>query len=106
MIAVTFRHADGRQTRAEGKPGQSLMQLAVQAGVTEILAECGGALACGTCHCHAAPDWAARLPAASANEAAMIECVENPNEFSRLSCQVVLQDDLDGLVIDLPEAQF
>lgn len=106
MINVTFRHADGRQTLAHGSPGQSLMQLAVQSGLAEILAECGGALACGTCHCLVAQEWFARLPAPSDMEAAMIECVENPGPLSRLSCQVTLTPALDGLTVDLPAAQF
>lgn len=106
MVTVTFRHADGRETRGQGTPGQSLMQLAVQSGVTEILAECGGALACGTCHCHVAQDWFARLPPPSDMEAAMIDCVEAPGPLSRLSCQITLDAALDGLVIDLPAAQF
>lgn len=106
MITVTFRHADGRVTAAAGQPGQSLMQLAVQAGVSEILAECGGACACGTCHVHVAAEWYARLPAPDSNEAAMIDCVEGPDARSRLSCQVRLGPSEDGLVVDLPARQF
>lgn len=106
MINVTFHHADGRVTMAAAKPGQSLMQLAVQAGVAEILAECGGACACGTCHVQIEESWFARLPQASANEAAMIDCVEAPTALSRLSCQVVLDAAMDGLIIHLPARQF
>ena len=106
MINVTFRHADGRETKAHGKPGQSLMQLAVQAGVAEILAECGGACACGTCHVHVEASWFPKLPAAGEGELAMIDCVEGPDAFSRLSCQVALEPAMDGLVVNLPASQF
>lgn len=106
MVRVTFHHADGRATEATGPEGQSLMQLAVNAGIKEILAECGGACACGTCHCFIDAAWYPRLPAADANEAAMIECVENPSPNSRLSCQIKLSPALDGLSLRLPESQF
>ncbi len=106
MPRVTFVSADGRVTEAEGEVGQSVMSVAVNAGIEVILAECGGACACGTCHCYVDADWVGRLAPASDNEAAMIECVIAPRPESRLTCQLKLTDGLDGLVLHLPAAQY
>ena len=106
MPRVTFIAADGTVTEAEGDVGQSVMSVAVNAGIDVILAECGGACACGTCHCYVDADWVSRLAPPSAGEAAMIECVIAPRPESRLTCQISLSDELDGLVLHLPSAQF
>lgn|SRR5487761_2725109 len=106
MPRVTFIAADGQVTHAEGEAGQSVMSVAVNAGIEVILAECGGACACGTCHCYVDKDWVDRLAPASDSEAAMIECVIAPRPESRLTCQLKLSDDLDGLVLHLPTAQY
>ena len=82
------------------------MSVAVNAGIEVILAECGGACACGTCHCYVDAEWVARLPPASPTEAAMIECVIAPRPESRLTCQLKLTEDSDGLVLHLPTAQY
>lgn len=106
MPRVTFIAADGRVTEAEGEAGQSVMSVAVNAGIEVILAECGGACACGTCHCYVDADWVTRLTPPTDGETAMIECVIAPRPESRLTCQVRLTDDLDGLVIHLSAAQY
>lgn len=106
MPSVTFIAADGTRTEAEGAPGQSVMSVAVNAGIEVILAECGGACACGTCHCYVDPAWIDRLPRPSDSEAAMIECVIAPRPESRLTCQLRLSDEIDGLVLHLPSAQY
>jgi 2Fe-2S ferredoxin len=84
--------------------GQSLMQVAVNAGVSGISAECGGACACGTCHCYVA-DGSIILPAPDSDETDMIEFVIDPKANSRLSCQVAITPDLDGLVVHIPASQ-
>lgn len=106
MPRVIFVAADGQVTKAVGEAGQSVMSVAVNAGIEVILAECGGACACGTCHCYVDADWVTRLAPPTDGEAAMIECVIAPRPESRLTCQVRLTDDLDGLVIHLPAAQY
>lgn len=106
MPRVTFIAADGAITEAEGEVGQSVMSVAVNAGIEVILAECGGACACGTCHCYVDAGWVARLAPPSASEAAMIECVIAPKPESRLTCQLKLSDEIDGLVLHLPAAQY
>ena len=106
MPRVTFIAADGQITEAEGEAGQSVMAVAVNAGVEVILAECGGACACGTCHCYIDAGWVRHLTPPSHSESAMIECVIAPRPESRLTCQIRLTNDLDGLVIHLPAAQY
>jgi len=106
MPRVTFIAADGTSTEAEGDIGQSVMSVAVNAGVEVILAECGGACACGTCHCYVDAEWLQRLVPPSGSETAMIECVIDPRPESRLTCQLKLTDALDGLVLHLPAAQY
>ncbi len=106
MPRVTFIGADGTVTEASGEVGQSVMSVAVNAGVEVILAECGGACACGTCHCYVDAQWVERLKPAAPDEAAMIECVIAPQPESRLTCQLRLTEDLDGLVLHLPAAQY
>lgn len=105
MVTVTFRHADGRSTTTDAKDGQSLMQAAVAANIHEILAECGGVAACGTCHVRIAADWSDHLSPPDEMEQAMIECLADPTPQSRLSCQIPLTQALDGLTVDLPGSQ-
>ena len=106
MPRVTFISADGAATEASGDVGQSVMSVAVNAGIEVILAECGGACACGTCHCYVDVAWVQRLSPPSDGEAAMIDCVIAPRPESRLTCQLRLTDELDGLVLHLPAAQY
>ncbi len=105
MIKLTFVQVDGTEIAAEAKPGDSLMQTAVNAGVDAIAAECGGACACGTCHCVVSQDWFDRLPSPQPDEADMLEFVIDPQPTSRLSCQVVVTEDMQGMVINVPDSQ-
>ena len=91
----------------EAQSGQSVMQAATAAGVDGIVAECGGVLSCATCHVYVTPQWADRLPAPSDDELAMLPftAVER-RDISRLSCQIILDDSLDGLALELPERQY
>lgn len=106
MPRITFISADGTATEVSGDIGQSVMSVAVNAGIEVILAECGGACACGTCHCYVDAAWAQRLAPPTDSEAAMIDCVIAPRPESRLTCQLRLTDELDGLVLHLPAAQY
>lgn len=106
-ITVFLKAADGRQYRVEGKAGQSLMQAATTAGVDEIAADCGGCLTCATCHVIVDEAWATRLPAAGRDEAAMLEMTAAERQAgSRLSCQIMLGPELDGLSVSLPMRQY
>lgn len=104
MITITFIQPDGSQTVATAKPGGSLMQAAVDHGVKGIVGECGGSMACATCHCHVDSGWRNRTGAMSPGEADMLELSAGEvRPESRLACQITLTPELDGLVIRLPE---
>jgi 2Fe-2S ferredoxin len=107
MIHVTLIDAAGHARTLEGRPGQSLMRAATDAGIEGIVAECGGTLTCATCHVFVDKAWAARLPPPGADERAMLEMTATPAEAtSRLSCQITLDVALDGLVVHLPARQY
>lgn len=107
MPDLTFVLPDGRQLGFEAPVGVSLMQAATGHGVEGIVAECGGSLRCATCHVVIDPAWAARLPAPSADEASMLELVAAGREpTSRLSCQIRLGPEHDGLVARVPDRQY
>lgn len=106
-ITVHLTDASGREQRISGRVGKSLMQAAVAAGVDAIAADCGGCLTCATCHVFVDAVWQLRLPAASADERSMLEMTATPAEAgSRLSCQIELRSELDGLQVRLPATQY
>jgi 2Fe-2S ferredoxin len=107
MITINFIAGDAQSVRAEGKIGQSLMEAAVAAGVNGIAADCGGMLTCATCHVMVAAPFAALLPAADGEELAMLAFTATPaTPASRLSCQIILKPELDGLTVELPATQY
>lgn len=106
MPDITFIHPDGSSEGFEAPVGVSLMQAACGTGVAGIVGECGGAAICATCHVYVAPAWADRLPPPQADELAMLECTASERRpTSRLACQIRLDADLQGLVVELPEFQ-
>lgn len=107
MPDITLITADLQAYGFEAPDGVSLMAAATGAGVPGIVAECGGQLRCATCHVIVDPAWVARLPAPSADEQAMLELTAVSRESgSRLSCQIMLTPDLQGLVAHVPERQY
>lgn len=107
MTKVTFIAPDGSGRTFDAKDGMNAMELARDNGVTEIVAECGGAMACATCHVIVDKDWADKVGAATEPEGEMLEfAASDPEPTSRLSCQITLTDALDGLVLHLPESQI
>lgn len=111
MITLHFTHiaADGRATdqQVKARPGSSVMQAAVDAGVGGIAADCGGSLSCGTCHVYVAEAWVDQLPVPGADEQAMLEGVAAERRpGSRLSCQLLLTAAHDGLTVELPAMQY
>lgn len=105
MIKLTFVQADGARVEAGAALGTSLMQAAVNAGVDAIAAECGGACACGTCHCVLPQEWFERVAAPEADEMDMLEFVIGPQPTSRLSCQVLVTEEMQGMEINVPDTQ-
>lgn len=107
MITINFIAANAQPERVEGKIGQSLMEAAVAAGVSGIAADCGGMLTCATCHVRVDPPFAALLPPPDAEELAMLAFTATPaTPASRLSCQIILKPELDGLTVELPATQY
>jgi ferredoxin, 2Fe-2S len=89
------------------KIGQSLMQGATHAGVEAIAADCGGSLTCATCHIYVNAPWADKLPPPSADELSMLDMTAEPRQTtSRLSCQIVATQAMDGIEISLPLTQY
>ena len=106
-ITVHLHAADGHVHDIKGRCGRSLMQAAVSAGVDGIAADCGGCLACATCHVYVDAEWTARLPAPGPDELGMLEMTAAPRQAnSRLSCQIELKPALDGLCVRLPAHQY
>ena len=106
MATISLIHPDGRSQNVEAKAG-SVMQLAVSHGIGAIVAECGGNAMCATCHVYVDESWFARLPAMGEEENEQLNGVaaERQNN-SRLSCQIKVTPELDGLVVRLPDRQI
>jgi 2Fe-2S ferredoxin len=106
-VQIHIVGADGQRRALAAKPGRSLMQTAVDAGISGIAADCGGCLTCATCHVYVDDAWLAKLPAPSQDELAMLEMTSSERRASsRLSCQIVLHETLDGLCVTLPDTQY
>lgn len=106
MPALTFINADGSEIEVNVSAGVSVMRAAVDNSVHAIIAECGGACSCATCHCYIDDKWLDKVAAPDEMEEAMLDCVLNRQENSRLSCQVEMTDELDGLIVRLPASQY
>ena len=105
MPRLTIIEHSGKEHQLEADEGKSVMQAALDALVPGILADCGGACSCATCHCYVDEAWFARLPGAEGAERDMLECALDPQANSRLSCQLRVTAQTDGLVIRLPKSQ-
>jgi 2Fe-2S ferredoxin len=107
MVLVTYIEHNGTQHPTEVRNGDSVMQGAVTNLIEGIVAECGGALACATCHCYVDDAWIDRVGPPSETERQMLECTASETRLgSRLSCQIAVSDALSGLVVRLPEKQI
>jgi len=102
---ITYIEHDGTEHCVDIAEGLSVMKGAANNGIPGIVAECGGACACATCHVYVDPPWNDKINPMSDTEEAMLEIVEHREPTSRLSCQVTVSDALDGLVIRIPESQ-
>jgi 2Fe-2S ferredoxin len=107
MPNVTYIHPDGRREDVEVVVGLSIMQGATQHGIDGIVAECGGNAMCATCHVYIDPEHIDRLPVVKADEDALLEGTASERRAnSRLSCQIQVTPELDGLIVHLPESQI
>lgn len=103
MTVLVFENIQGEKKEVLSAPGESVMQAAVRAGVEEIAAECGGACSCATCHCYVEKGI---FLEAGKIESEMLGCVLNFTAKSRLSCQLIIKEDMEDIVIKLPEWQY
>jgi 2Fe-2S ferredoxin len=109
MITIHLQPHDLTQAAhsLQAHPGQSLMQAAVDANLPGIQADCGGLLTCATCHVVVQGDWLSKLPPVSSDEDGMLAFTAQSRESgSRLSCQIILTEALDGLQVTLPASQY
>jgi ferredoxin, 2Fe-2S len=107
MPTIHFISADGTRTEVQANSGDSVMHAALGARLKGILGECGGSLACATCHVYVDVSWTDKLAPLSDLESEMLDataCERQPN--SRLCCQVGVSDALDGLTVILPQSQL
>jgi 2Fe-2S ferredoxin len=106
MALIKFLLADGEMREIDGMPGTSVMEAAVANNLPGIDADCGGACACATCHVFVDPAWVDRLPPKEEQEEKMLEFAAGVQPSSRLSCQLKINDGLDGLTLSVPETQY
>lgn len=103
MAVIVFMGIDGKKYIAEVKSGVSLMEAAYRHSVPGIVAECGGACACATCHVYIEPDWLERLPQREAMEDAMLDMVVARRDNSRLSCQIIVNEMISGINVQVAD---
>ena len=105
MPKITFVPYRQEEITVEAEIGSTVMETAVRNGVPGIEAECGGACACATCHVYVAEGWYEKVGAPQPMEEDMLDFAWEVRPNSRLSCQIKVTEDLDGLVVDVPERQ-
>ena len=106
MVQITYVEHDGTEHLVETETGGSLMQAAIDNLVPGIDADCGGECSCATCHVMIEKSWVEKVGAPGDMEESMLDLNPERQENSRLSCQVMLSDELDGLSVTMPEFQF
>ena len=105
MPKITYIEHNGKKHTIEVANGLSIMEGAVQNNIPGIDADCGGAMACATCHVYVKEEWFNNLPQKEQGEEDMLDMAFEPKKNSRLSCQILVSKELDGIVVDLPKKQ-
>ena len=105
MAKITYIEHSGTIHTVDVQNGLTVMEGAVQNNIPGIDADCGGSMACATCHVYVKEDWFDKINKKSEGEDDMLDQAYEPKKNSRLSCQIIVTDDLDGLVVDMPEKQ-
>ena len=105
MPKITFITSDAKPYDVDVQNGLTVMEGAVQNDVPGIDADCGGGMACATCHVYVNEDWIDKLPAKEDGEEDMLDMAFEPKSTSRLSCQITVSDKLDGLIVNIPTKQ-
>ena len=106
MPKITYVDFEGTERSVDANVGDSVMESATNNDIPGIDADCGGACACATCHVYISPDWTEVVGKPEDLEAEMLDVAEEVNEFSRLSCQIKVSEEMHGLVVTTPESQF
>ena len=105
MPKITYIEHKGKTHIIDVPNGLTVMEGAVQNDIPGIDADCGGSMACATCHVYVKEEWFDKLKKKEDGEEDMLDMAYEPNKFSRLSCQLIVSDELEGLVVSLPEKQ-
>ena len=105
MPKITYIESSGKRKTIEVQKGLSVMEGAIQNNIPGIDADCGGGMACATCHVYVKEEWFNKLNKAEDSEQDMIDMAFEPKKNSRLSCQLIVSDKLDGLVVTTPSKQ-
>jgi 2Fe-2S ferredoxin len=106
MAKITYIEHNGTEHVIDVENGMTVMEGAIKNSIPGIDADCGGACACATCHVYVAPEWKDKVGPAESMEEDMLDFAFDVRDNSRLSCQIKVTDELDGLVVNLPEKQF
>ena len=106
MPKITYIEHNGTEHTVDVAAGLTVMEGAVNNNIPGIDADCGGACACSTCHAYVDPAWVGKLPAREDMEEDMLDFAYEPNPRSRLTCQIKVTPEMDGLVLQLPEKQI
>ena len=105
MPKITYIEHTNKKHIVEVPNNMSVMEGAIQNNITGIDAECGGSMACATCHVYVDEKWFSKLEKKDEAEEDMLDMAYQPNKFSRLSCQLIVSDELDGLIVRMPSKQ-
>ena len=105
MPKIIYIENNGKSHEVDVAKGLSVMEGAVQNDIPGIDADCGGSCACATCHVYVDEKWFEKLPKKESSEEDMLDVAYKPNKFSRLTCQIIVTDELDGLVVKMPSKQ-
>ncbi len=105
MAKITYKDNQGNSKTINVNNGLSVMEGAIQNEIPGIDADCGGSMACATCHVYVKEEWLNKLPKAEDAEVDMIDMAFEPKKNSRLSCQIIVSDEVDGLEVTTPEKQ-
>ena len=105
MTKITYIEHNGKEHTIDVQNGLTVMEGAVQNDIPGIDADCGGSMACATCHVYVKDDWYDKLDEKSEGEDDMIDQAYEPKKNSRLSCQITVSDKIEGLIVHLPEKQ-
>ena len=105
MAKIKYIEHNGNEHTVDVQNGLTVMEGAVQNDIPGIDADCGGSMSCATCHVYVKEDWYDKLPKKEMGEDDMLDQAYEPKSNSRLSCQIMISDDLDGLSVYMPEKQ-